>query len=483
MKARDLALFLGLLASTALGQTTKPADSTSTQWTGTVRGTNVRVRAEPSLRAYICTQVSEPTSLTVTGVSGEFFEILPTAGTYSVVLKRYVQLDAGGASGVINQDDVLPRPAGDKRDADFNSIHRGVKLSKGAKVKILGDAGAEYYKIEPPAGARFYIAAEFVNGAPGVAARVPTTNPVDTSTVRVIKPTTTAPAPDVNKTILTSKEVEEFKALEDALQAEFKKDAAQIDVKGLIARYQALSVKDDAMKQIVDYRVAYLKAILDQKSNATDLKEAQARMEKLIKETLTKVSDIKPDVVPGVGQMRYLAEGTLMASALFPGGATGPKRYVIVDPFTQRTDAYVQCSAGNVKLDDFVGKYVGVGGKQEYDKGMRRYVVDVQTIDDVVVLKDKAEIPVPAAPGISVSGKKEEPKATPVAPPTMPLPPVEPKVEPTPEPATAPAGEPKIESTTTAPAGASAGTGEVVMEVTPAAPKADNSLPPIPESN
>ena len=101
---------------------------------------------------------------------------------------------------------------------------------------------------------------------------------------------------------------------------------------------------------------------------------------KRLAEERAKLLREKPATMP-LADM-FAAEGMLATSALFPGGATGPKRYAVCDPDSRIITAYVQ-AAGNEDLDKYVGARVGVIGKRRYDEAVKMYVI---TPDRITVL-------------------------------------------------------------------------------------------------
>lgn len=471
MIARAMVLLcVALLVVPAYGQATQPTPvSVNSTSTGTVTGTDVNVRSGPSMTDYICTKVHKPATVTVVGIvkasdtSGEWAEILPPPGAYSVISKQYVTKDASGASGIVSGDAVWTHPAGDMRSGDFWGLHP--KLNKGDKVAILGEVG-EYYKITPPAGAHFFVTTQFLNvtGVAGTGTG-PTTAPGDATgprTITIVR-TTTRPAP-------VPVELSDLEKAEKDLLDEFKKPSDQIDVNALIKKYQALTVTDATSKEWVDYRIAYLKNILDRRS-------ARESVDKTIQEELDRQAKAQRELTnmqtSATTQMalpeRYAAQGVVMTSGLFTGsGAVRVKRYVVRDPVTQRVDAYIQSSDGKVSLEDFIGKHVGVKGDAVYDEGLRLNVVEAK---EVIILADKTDMPLPAKPLVKEAlPAPTGPAALPVRPVVIP---VAPKVTPAPEPTlstdkhdmSAPVTTP-----TTAPATAPA--------VEPVAPKSA-PLPPI----
>lgn len=404
------AFCLPLSAQTSKPATTAPAPEAAAaadELVGTVTATDVNVRSDANLTgSYVCTKIHKPAKITVVETSGEWLKILPTTGCYSVVAKEFVVADASGKTGTINANNVWARAGGDLCSwtdvRKFWTVHR--QLNTGDKVEILGAAG-DYYKITPPEGSHYWVNARFVDmgGKTPVKATADdnktsvhvehgeTVTAHETSEVKPTHSTATQPAID-NSTARG-----QFRLLEKEMQAEYAKPADQQDIKGLIAKYEAINVGDDAyLKKLIDNRVKYFQAQLamsDEAKNQERLvresKERQAEIDKKLQEITVKTN------TPAA--TAYAADGVLMASSLFPGNEVTPKRYVVRDPDTNRITAYVQCTRGDVKLENYTGKHVGITGSTEYDRDLKLYIVEAK---EVKVLNADAKLP--AAPEATV---------------------------------------------------------------------------------
>jgi hypothetical protein len=386
-----------------------PAISPAGQSVGTVNGTEVYIRSAASMVAYPCAKVSKPASVTVVGKQGDWLEILPPSDTFSVVDKTMVQPDAGNQSGTIKQD-TFARAGGALRSNDFTALQ--VKLKAGEKIKITGEIG-DYYRIVPPAGAHLYISARYVDmpGAGSPIARTTLIKPADNAsgsvlksldTETITKTSTTTSAPAINPESMD--QVARFQAVEKKLQDAFKGPAEKINVQDLLADYQDLKITNKRLKDIADYRIKFLQNILDMRSRhlaTEDLIAQEAKNQGDIDREIGKIITRTPADLP----QQPTAQGVLVESALFQGGATGPKKYTLRDPVFQRIDAYVQCSSGAINLQDYVGKAIAVKGTTKFEPNLKLNVVEVQ---EVILLDDKFELPPTNKPTII------EPPAPPV---------------------------------------------------------------------
>jgi hypothetical protein len=382
-------------------------------WEAAVTGSPVYVRSKPDIRAYPCLKLTRGATVTVAGRDGDWLKILPPPGAFSIISKGLVKANAAKTAGVVTGDRVRVRAGTTEHDWKRVIDHWAVQqwLDTGDAVKILGE-GEEFYKIAPPKGAYFWIAARYVaRGAAGM----PTTRPAGSPTTRP----TTRPAGTV--TVVQEASLPEVKtalkayeAAEKALFAEYDKPAGERDLRKVLDEYRAISVDAKSyLRPYIDARIRFLEMSLDRTKELEAVREltreaAAAQLKFDIERT-------KVEVATTTRPATYAARGVLIPSALFPGGPQSPKRYVVRGPATLRITAYAQCTAGMVNLDDYVGKEVGLLGSRTYDAGLDADIVDVQ---QVVVLKEKAELPEPPEPVVQpyVQPKKApttRPAATP----------------------------------------------------------------------
>lgn len=382
-----IGLVVALLIVPAWGQS-KPASDT--QSIGTITGTDVYVRSGPSATAYPCAKVHKPGTVTIVGKTGEWLEILPPAGTFSVIKKEFLTKETDG-SGTATADAVYVRPGGELRTNDFWGIHG--KLNKGDKVKILGEIG-DFYKIESPSGAHFYVSSRYVStdGTAAVAAVTPTSSPTEGTlggaTVQVIHSSTTQTVTKVKPTYFA--ELEAFRAVDKELTDEWAKPHEQRDYKGLLAKFQALNITEPNLKPFQEHRIKQLETILDRNMAGTT---AGNIIDKIMHDDAIIKDQIRQIVVDrtraDIGPIRYDAQGILGESNLFVGGATG-KLYVVRDPITKRVDAYLQSANDTVGLASYMGKHIGVMGKAQYDKTM---MLNIISVDKVIPLESNTDIP------------------------------------------------------------------------------------------
>ena len=397
-----------VLSLSAFAQADRPAREV----VGTLTGNNVFVRSNPSTTgAYQCTKLSVGDKVVVLKAQDEWLQIKPVKGPWSVIAKKFVQLDAAGKVGTVQGDNVWVRAAGElctfANVADYY-VWQG-QLNKGDTVTILGEAG-DYYKIAPPEFATFWIAAKYVDvsGKPAQAERgdagpqkTRPTSATEKETVREsdIKPVTgttrtgdgevlttvrrTRPAPPATDPQSTLGQVE---AVRLEMMAEYKKPIEQRDLRRVIAKFKAIDTTDNAQAaKLVEYYTKYMEnqlEIIDEAREAKELIEKQ-------KVTVTRIrATIDRSVIEEQTRAKpkaYNAEGVLQPSAISPGTKFSAKRWVVRDRFTDRITAYVQCTSGDVDVASYVGQYVGAWGAEIYDEHLGLFIVDAQ---EIRVMKD-----------------------------------------------------------------------------------------------
>jgi hypothetical protein len=352
----------------ATGQTTRRVGEGN--YLGEVTGEDVYIRAFPP-RGYPCIKVSKPVRLVVLGERNGWLKIAPPAGCYSLIAKRLVQ--AAGETGVVKGRNVNVRAGSDLMPTRIDSVQ--TQLNTGDQVRILGQRG-EYYKIAPPAGTHLWISADYVRrvGADGESAETA----IETTTA-------TAPATRPVVVVTTrpnrlSEEIEAWNEAEAAFKEEFAKPRSRRDLAALLERYKA--IRPAEASPLAGYVRAKVKFIESELELTEDLREVQKLVED-VRTTSMKLAteQARADVEEATPERpSFAAEGRLAESGLFPGGATGPKRYVVTDPERRIIYAYVQCTTGAVDLDRYVGKYVGVVGSAEYDERLRMYLVEAERV-------------------------------------------------------------------------------------------------------
>lgn len=483
---RRLVAFLAVVfaALAASGQPAAPAAGEGGEtfpYVGEVTGTTVNVRSQPLLNAeHKVTQLTAPTQVTVVGRQDQWLKIAPPPGTFSAIQKKYVDVDSGTGIGTVNADRVNVYAGGDMRTMGFNTIQ--ATASKGAKVKILSDAG-DFYTIQCPPGVIFWVNQEYIRRTSlpvPSASPTPTAAPTEStggtpagtsSTPEVVLTPTTGPTAVVTPTRSQPTEAGDIRQqFEDArrfMQAEYQKPAEQRDLDGVIAKFQAIPLAaDDRLKPYVDGQIDYLKA--DKKRQA-ELRAIQSQVQSVLSQQkeIDRASlkvEVPSSTPPSQG---FAAQGVLSPSRVFVGAAGGARRYLLRDP-DGRVIAYVQSTQGYVDLSLYQDKLVGVVGDKVFNRDLSADIIEARSL---VVLPGPATVPQLPEPIVQPWTKPQPPPTAPPvpAPTTAPAPcpePTAPTVTPTTMPAMpAPAPVPSATAPATPTTGAS-----VLPNAAPAVP-------------
>ncbi len=207
-----------------------------------------------------------------------------------------------------------------------------------------------------------------------------------------------------------------WQSAEKLLKDEMDKPRDQRDLVSVLAKYRKLRPESGSQAaRLVQARITFI--------------AEQIREDEEIRMVAAMMADVQRDdmkLAADKGRLRvakplppresYAVKGLLLPSGLFPGGATGPKRYYLTDADKRVVRAYAQCTTGVVDLGVHARAVVSVSGAAKYDADLKRYIVEVKQLS---VIR-----PAPAAP--------REPKIQP-----------EPKVEPKPKTEAKPKAEAK----------------------------------------
>jgi len=275
---------LALAAVAALGQTPRPAG----EYVGAVTGDNVYVRSGPG-DSYPCTKLSRPATVQVVDEQFGWLKILPPKGCYSLISNRYVKAD-GNVGTVRGTNILVRAGSSlypDRREAVQTRLNVGEKVmilgSSGDYYMIVPPRRAylwissQYVKAVPGVAPRTRPAGPTTREVP-----VPPVGPRLEETPRVV--VTRKPAGEV------AKDVAAFEAAEAALNEEFQKPRGQRDLQALLKRYQALAGSGGGtLAPFVEARIKYIQSEIelanDLKDVETLLAGVKVKQDKLAAET------------------------------------------------------------------------------------------------------------------------------------------------------------------------------------------------------
>ena len=458
MTARVMILWcVATLAIAAQGQTGRSSDmAASYPYTGVLTASQVYVRGGAGDRSgrnnyYYCAMLDRSDKVQVVGAKDGWLRILPPKGCYSVIVQKAVAVDATATVGTVTRDRVWARAAGVLHPARFTAGQR--RLNRGDKVEILGtltDDFEKWYKIKSPRGVYFWIYGKYVEP---VRPKAPTTKPKARAPGELVTTQPTVRSVAAPPPIAAKEALDALRAAEETLQAEYEKPADQRDFEGLVQKFRNIKlVEKSSLEPYVDY---YVKFLINEIARRGDLADAELLSRKSAEEQKKFDLDmIRAGTEKIAAAVPFSTQGVLSPSRMFVGGATGAKRYIVHAPKTHRLNAYVQSTKGDVDLEQYVGKNVGIYGTTKYD---RELAIDIIEAREVVVIADEAQVPTlpqPIVKSMPVPAAKPEPEPEPAPAPeaepepepvATPLEVPEPVAEPKPEPAPAPEVEPEAE--------------------------------------
>ncbi|MFH0983071.1 MAG: SH3 domain-containing protein [Planctomycetota bacterium] len=393
-------------------------------YVGEVTIRTLNVRSGPSTNYYVVTRLNQGARVHVVGEESGWLAITPPRGCFSLIAAEYV--DRGeGDTGVVNADNIRVR-TGSQLSSDNYAVQ--LKLQRGALVRVLGQADAQFLKIEPPAGVTVWASREYVHRVPGAVpgpetefagAEPALDHPLESEAAPVTEEPASSPdpkaslrAPGLEVAESKLKKVEapapEIAALSadesrgqlEALDAEMKEEMAKPlmrrDFTGLLPRYCAL-----AEQTADEYTRAYAGIRLRQIEAAQEMAEGLRQVQQLHEDVRT----VRKDALAGRTNVRPMpvridggfdAEGELRPSALYDS-PVGPRRYRLVDPASAppRTLAYVEISPGtDFDMADYLGRRVGVRARERVLPSGNVNPVPIYVAAELVVLDrpgDEAE--------------------------------------------------------------------------------------------
>lgn len=356
--------------ATAVGQT--PTEPAMRQ--GEITGNDVYVRSGPTLNHYTVCKLNAGTRVTVVGEEGEWYEIRPPEGTFSLISGDYVDT-ANDRTGVVNGNNVRVRTGSLLNE---NKYTVQTLLGKGAEVTILGRNPDGFLRIEPPPGATLWINRQFVElvpeGASAAQRESETGSAAPTTPADATAPGTPA-AGEVRhggaegaaqgselSAVEVTDERRQLQNLDTLVAAELAKPTVERRFDALIKRYQTVAgqKKDEFARKYAEARVAQLTDMATLVGTIRKMRQLDDQAESRRRLYLEGRAKIREATVPGPAALD--AQGELRTSVLYPKGSY-PHRYRLVDTsgVQERTIGYVEIPKGSpIDADSLVGRYVGV---------------------------------------------------------------------------------------------------------------------------
>jgi uncharacterized protein YgiM (DUF1202 family) len=378
-----LCLFAGFAQAeqkpAALGQPDiAPAEANNIKYPyiGEVTGTEINVRSGPGMNFYSCGKVSAPMQVVVVEQKYIWTRILPPPGSFSWIFKQYILPDANKPQvGIVNDDNVRVYAGADDREP-MRSDSVQITLAKGQKVRIIGQAVGDYYKIAPPEGACLWTSSQYIKFV----------RSADNLELKLLEipaaETEEAAKPDVviEQVEAKNRYNEIYYGLEKQFEDEKIKPLNEQDYSKIKAELQKL-IDDEESGDAGNYAKYLLKDIGRcelaaqassqlQKQNE-ELNKTMAEIEKSKQKRLEKSPDVS----------KYAIIGTLKTSLVYESQPLS-KRFIIADAngipicFAEPVG-----QASSLDLDSLAGKKVGLIGKISKDDQSKLALIKFDKIE------------------------------------------------------------------------------------------------------
>jgi uncharacterized protein YgiM (DUF1202 family) len=362
---------------------------------GEITGTDLNVRSGPGMNYYGCGKISSPTRVVVVGQNFSWPQILPPQGSFSWIFKQYVQTDVNNPSiGVVNGDNVRVYAGADDRDAMVSDSVQ-LTLKKGQKVRILGAAVGDYYKISPPEGAALWTSSQyikFIRKADEIDVKVPKTG---TGAVAA-KPGVLIEQVDAN-----SRKLERYYELTKQLDDEKAKPLAEQDYSKIRAEFEALAADANSGKagQYAKYALRTVARCELAKESVNVIENQKGELENEMAK-IDKSREQEKEKLTDFG--KYAIIGIIKQSIVYADRPSG-KWFLIVDN-NDVPLCYAEAAgtALDVNYTDYYGKKVGLVGEITSNPTSSAALIKFTEID-------KMEQPLPKAE----PNEPNEPKAEP----------------------------------------------------------------------
>lgn len=361
-----------------------PNVNSSAPAVGEVTGDSVYVRSGASENHYTITKLTRGEKVQIVGRTGEWLEIAPPAGVFSLVSGDFVDTQ-DDKTGVINGDNVRVRAGSLLTD---NKYTVQAQLAKGAKVDILGRNPDGFLRIAPPPGATVWINRAYVRVLSGAAAipddeakrfaagdKPVTANTGDDATLPPIedKPGDPGSAARAGKTVDAAAEpsrsalsaqfqYNELRTIDAAVRAELDKPVRQRNLRPYLDQFRAVEENpaDEVNRKYAKARVEQLMGMMSVINTVGTMEGLNETAESKRREYLESRASLSRPVTEVPDTLD--AKGELRVSALYPLGRE-PRRLRLVDTSSaaERTIGYVEAPADSpVDVEKYIGGYVGV---------------------------------------------------------------------------------------------------------------------------
>jgi len=340
-------------------------DTSSFPYSAVITGDDVYVRSGPGTNFYHCGKLKTGDKVKVVGKQFSWSRIVPPAGSFSWISMQYVTINPTDPKvGTVTGDNVRVYAGSDYVKPLYSTTLQG-KLSKGEKVKLLGEQMDDYYKIAAPPFAYLWVSTNFTKAVPEPV-KIPPVAPTPTPTPVEAKVEPNEPA-DANATVVVVPEpvapkspLEKYRELQEQVKTEHAKPADQQDYTDLKKALLEIANNEEAgnaarfsqfvVGQIESYELA-LAVVKEVKLQNEQLEKVKAGIDKAKETRLAEVETMGKFAIVGEFQTYQ---------------TYGPGHYRIVDEAGKMICyALPAGTASQMDLNGFVGQKVGLIGTIE----------------------------------------------------------------------------------------------------------------------
>ncbi len=364
-----------LVACVAYGQTRTAIGE------GEVNADDVYVRSGPSTNHYTICKLEAGDRVTILGERGEWYEILPPEGAFSLISGEYVDT-ADNEAGVVNGNNVRVR-AGSSLSKNKYTVQ--TKLSKGAEVTIIGREPDGFLRIAPPAGVTLWISSDYVEPVPDELVKLQRQgDPAGTAENVDTEGAGEKPAPGAESAssgviraadaemeegsrspfagMQATPQREELEQIDADVEDELAKPLLDRRFAQVLERYGTIAEQeeDEVASRYAHVRCEQINRMVELVDSVKKMRDLGEQTEARRREFLTQrmqLPEMSPPEPDGLD-----AQGELRESALYPP-ERDPRRYRLIDPneASARTIGYVEIPADStIDARSYLGRYVGV---------------------------------------------------------------------------------------------------------------------------
>jgi len=357
---------LGCLVSAGFAQQSggsKEADTPSFPYTAEITGNDVLVRSGPGTNFYDCGKLNKGQKVKIVDKQFSWSRIIPPAGSFSWISMQYVKIDLNNPEiGIVTGDNVRVYAGSDHVKPHHSTSLQG-KLSKGEKVKLLGEQLDDYYKIAPQPFSYLWVSTEFTKPVPEPvvvkpaqvpAPVVPKVEPNEPSDANA----TTAVAP--SEPVVPKTPLERYRELKEQVEAERAKPTDQQNYTELKKALLEIAKDENAgnaaryaqfvVNQIEGYELA-LQVVKQVRLQNQQLDKTKARIEQAKEARMAEIENMGKFAIVGEFQ-NYVTYG--------------PGNYRILDEDGKMICyALPEGAAAQMDLSGYIGQKVGLVGTIE----------------------------------------------------------------------------------------------------------------------